>query len=100
MADRPVWSLYLLRCADDSLYTGIAIDVTRRLGEHLDARRGARYLRGRGPFELVFSCEVGDRSSASRIEHRVKRLSKTRKEQLLREPDTFRAKLRSMLDRA
>ncbi len=77
------FSLYILRCADSSLYTGIANDVCRRLDEHRLGGRGARYLRGRQPFELVFECPVGDRGAATRLECRVKRLSKRRKEDLV-----------------
>ncbi len=80
------WSVYLLRCADGSLYTGIATDVSRRLTEHTDGEKGAKYLRGRGPLELVFHREIGDRSLASRIEHRVKRFPKAYKEDLGRLP--------------
>jgi putative endonuclease len=82
----PEWSIYLLRCADGSLYTGIATDVTRRIGEHEQGKRGAKYLRGRGPFELVFQRAVGDRSIAARIEYRVKRLTRLEKENLERLP--------------
>jgi putative endonuclease len=77
------YSLYILRCADDSLYTGIATDVERRLSEHRDGKRGARYLRGRAPFEIVFQHIAGDRSSAQSLEYRVKRLSKEHKEALV-----------------
>lgn len=77
------YSLYIVRCADDTLYTGIATDVGKRLAEHARGPRGARYLRGRGPLELVFSVEVGDRAAAQRLEHRVKRLSRSRKEALI-----------------
>lgn len=79
----PVWHLYLLRCRDGSLYTGITTDVARRLAEH-SAGRGARSLRGRGPLELVFSQPVGDRGTALRLEYRVKRLSRPEKERLVR----------------
>lgn len=79
----PEFSLYILRCADGTLYTGIAVDVERRLAEHRSGRRGARYLRGRGPLELVFSAVVGDRSAASRLEYRVKQLNREKKSELL-----------------
>ncbi len=75
--------LYILRCADGSLYTGIASDLERRLKEHSGSRRGAKYLRGRSPFKLVFSCDAGTRDAAQRLEHRVKRLSRCDKERLL-----------------
>lgn len=78
-----IWHLYLLRCRDGSLYTGISTDVARRLAAH-SAGRGARRLRGRGPLELVFSCPVGERSAALRLEHRVKRLRRADKERLVR----------------
>lgn len=74
------WSIYLLRCADGSLYTGIATDVSRRLMEHAESEKGAKYLRGRGPLELVFRQEIGDRGLALKVEHRVKRLPKADKE--------------------
>ena len=77
------YSLYILRCADGSLYTGIAIDVDKRLQQHSSGVRGAKYLRGRVPFELVFQQVAGDRSIASRIEHRVKKLDRNRKEALI-----------------
>jgi len=78
-----VFSLYILRCADDSLYTGIATDVHRRLAEHETGRRGAKYLRGRRPLRLEFCREVGDRAAASTLEHRVKRLTRAQKEALI-----------------
>ena len=80
------WSIYLLRCADGSVYTGIATDVSRRISEHEQGKRGAKYLRGRGPFELVYQRVVGDRSIATRIEYRVKQLTRIEKEDLQRLP--------------
>lgn len=73
------FSLYIVRCADGTLYTGIATDVSKRLAEHEASPRGAKYLRGRGPLQVVFSEVVGDRASASQLEFRVKRLSRTQK---------------------
>lgn len=81
------WYLYLLRCRDGSLYTGISTDVGRRLAEHNGeggSRRGARALRGRRPAQLVFILPVADRIEASRLEYRIKRLSRTDKEALIR----------------
>ncbi len=76
------YQLYMLRCADGSLYTGIALDVDKRFSEHQAGKRGARYLRGRAPFEIVFRAPAGNRSAASRLEHRVKALRKSEKESL------------------
>ncbi|MDJ0813782.1 MAG: GIY-YIG nuclease family protein [Woeseiaceae bacterium] len=77
------YSLYIVRCRDGSLYTGIAIDVDRRLREHESGNRGARYLRGRGPLRLEFTQHLGDRATALRFEHRVKRLQREHKEALI-----------------
>lgn len=76
------WHIYLVRCADGSLYTGISTDVSRRLEQHRN-NRGAKRLRGQHPLELVYSCEVGDRGTAQRVEYRVKRLRRSQKEDLI-----------------
>jgi putative endonuclease len=81
-ASKSCWSVYVLRCGDGSLYTGIATDVKRRLEEHR-ADTGAKYLRGRGPLEVVFQSEMGSRSLATRAELRIKRLSRPAKEEFL-----------------
>ena len=79
------WHVYMVRAADGSLYTGIAKDVARRFEEHCDGGpRAARYLRGRGPLELSYQSRLGERGLALRVEGRVKRLSKERKEDLVR----------------
>lgn len=78
------YHLYILRCADGSLYTGIALDIEARLRDHDGDRAGAKYLRGRKPFEKVFECEAGDRSEAQQLEYRVKRLSRAEKLSLIR----------------
>ena len=78
------FSLYIVRCADGALYTGIATDVEKRLAEHASGPRGAKFLRGRGPLEVVFTESVGDRASALRLEHRVKRLTRAQKLELVR----------------
>jgi putative endonuclease len=81
-APEAIWHLYLIRCADGSLYTGITTDVARRLDEHR-ANRGARRLRGRQPLQLVFSREIGNHGAALRVERCVKALRKTDKERLV-----------------
>ncbi|HZW60401.1 MAG TPA: GIY-YIG nuclease family protein [Woeseiaceae bacterium] len=87
------WTLYVLRCSDGSLYTGIATDVRRRLDEHQRGVRGAKYLRGRGPLRLLLQHPVGDRGRASRAESLVKRLPKERKERLVAVPRELTALL-------
>ncbi len=73
----------MIRCGDDSLYTGITTDVARRFSEHQCGSVGSKYLRGRAPLKLVFDRQVGDRSLASKIEHRIKKLPRPEKEKLL-----------------
>jgi putative endonuclease len=78
------WSVYLVRCSDNSLYTGIATDVVRRFAEHqAQGPKTARYLRGRAPLTLVFQCPVSDRSAALRLEYRIKQLPKVDKLRLI-----------------
>ena len=67
------WYLYILRCADGSLYTGITTDVERRLEEHRSGK-GAKYTRGRGPLELVYQETCGIHSDALKREYAVKQL--------------------------
>lgn len=78
-----VYSVYILRCADGSFYTGIAVDVERRVAEHRDGARGSRYVRSRLPATLVFECPAGTRAAAQRLEHRLKSLSRPQKEALV-----------------
>jgi len=76
------WFLYVIRCADDSLYTGVSTDVNRRLSEHRSGK-GAKYLRGKGPMEMVRSHCIGTRSKALKVEREFRKLSKVNKERLL-----------------
>lgn len=76
------WYLYIIRCRDGSLYTGITTDVKCRLAAHRD-NRGAKYLRGRGPLLIVFEKKIGSRSLALKAESLVKKLPKHKKERLI-----------------
>jgi len=78
----PGWYLYMVRCRGGCLYTGIATDVERRFAEH-QAGQGAKYLRGKGRLKLVFKKRIGTHSLALKIERRVKRLPKHKKERLV-----------------
>jgi len=91
--DKRQWSVYVLRCADNSLYTGISTDVHRRLRQHDGGIGGAKYLQGRRPLRLVFEHRVGDRGAASRVEYRLKQLNKNEKERLLKNPDQLRERV-------
>ncbi len=92
------WHVYIIRTGLGTLYTGIATDVKRRLAEHeAGGREGAKYLRAKGPLEIVYQCKVGGRDVASKAEHRIKKLSRDRKEKLVEEKPSL-AKLLDYLD--
>ncbi len=76
------WYVYMLRCGDGSLYTGIAVDVEYRLKMHR-CGKGAKYTRGRGPLELVYREKCADHSTALKREWAIKALSKEEKESLI-----------------
>ena len=78
------WRVYILRCADGTLYTGIATDVQRRLREHNgDTRLAAKYTRSRRPLELVYTEPAADRAAACRREFEIKCLSRGAKQALI-----------------
>ncbi|MSP17073.1 MAG: GIY-YIG nuclease family protein [Myxococcales bacterium] len=79
------WVVYIVRCRDGTLYTGIARDLARRLREH-DEGRGARYTRGRGPVTLLYRELVATRGDALRREAAVKRLPLAAKRALAESP--------------
>lgn len=80
------WYVYVIRCADNSLYTGIARDVERRLQEHVaQGTKCAKYLRGMQPFKLVLQLCVANRSAALKLEAQIKRLSKSAKETFIKD---------------
>ena len=74
--------VYIVRCADGTLYTGWTTDVARRIAQH-NAGRGARYTRMRRPVELVYVEDMPDRSTAMRRELAIKKLDRERKERLV-----------------
>ena len=78
------WYLYILRCKDDTLYTGITTDVEKRLEAHRSGK-GAKYTRGRAPLELVYRESCGSHSDALKREHQVKMLTREEKQNLIRE---------------
>jgi putative endonuclease len=87
-ASTKCWYLYLLRCADGSLYTGITVDLERRFSEHQDVDgkgKGAKALRGKGPLKLVFNEQIESHSQALKLEYRIKQLNKADKENLIRQ---------------
>jgi len=90
-----VWSLYIVRCRDGTLYTGISTDVKRRFLQHQKSN-GAKYLKRRGPLELAFKHRVGKQSQALKIEDKIKRLTKARKLRVISEPDYFKKLMKSI----
>ncbi|MDE0822724.1 MAG: GIY-YIG nuclease family protein [Dehalococcoidia bacterium] len=72
------WTVYILQCADGSLYTGITNDLERRFAEH-QAGKGAKYTKGRGPLRLVYQEDCEDRPQALKRENKIKALDKAAK---------------------
>ncbi|PZO15119.1 MAG: hypothetical protein DCF25_14130 [Leptolyngbya foveolarum] len=83
-----IWHLYLIRTRQNALYTGITTDVLQRLAEHKLGKQGAKYLRSKGSLQLVYQTEIGSRSTASKAEYKIKRLTKSQKERIVNsQPD-------------
>lgn len=75
--------IYIVECSDGTYYTGITTDVERRINEHNFSFKSAKYTRARRPVKLVYSKIVGNRSEASKEEYRVKKLSRSKKSDLI-----------------
>ena len=73
------WNVYILSCSDNSLYTGITVDVERRLYEHNNTNKGARYTRARRPVKLIYQEPCINRSEASQRELQIKKLTRSQK---------------------
>ena len=74
-----MYHLYILQCADKTLYTGITTDLKRRVGEHNNSKLGARYTASRRPVKLVYSKKFKNRSLASKAEMKIKKLKRVEK---------------------
>lgn len=79
------WCVYILRCRDDTLYTGMTDDLDRRLEAH-NSGKGAKYTRGRGPVTVVYREACADKSTALKREHAIKTLTRAQKLALITEP--------------
>ncbi len=77
-----MWFVYIIRCADDSLYTGVTTDIDRRIVEHNTKKTGAKYSRARRPVTLVYQETIDSRSAALKREAAIKTLPRSEKEQL------------------
>jgi putative endonuclease len=79
-----MYYLYILKCSDKTLYTGITVDLIRRVREHNSSYLGSKYTSARRPVELVYTKKFRNRSMASREEYRIKQLSKKEKLKLIK----------------
>jgi putative endonuclease len=80
-----MYYLYILKCKDQTLYTGITTDLKRRLLEHNTSKLGARYTKNRRPVKLIYSRKFKNRSTASREESRIKKLNRLEKINLIKQ---------------
>jgi len=83
------WCVYMIRCSDNSLYTGITTDISRRFQQH-DEGKGAKYFRGRSPLLVVYREGSHSRCSAARREYAIKRMNRTEKELMVAREVTWR----------
>ncbi len=91
--------VYILRCADGTLYTGFTTDWKRRFSEHCGSPRGAKYTVAHPPVSIEGVWQASDRSSAMRLEYRIKKsLSRSQKEQLIQSPELLESLLGHLLD--
>jgi putative endonuclease len=82
------WYIYLIRCGDGSLYTGISTNVEKRFLQHQEGgKTGSKYLKGRGPLTLVYQRNIGSKNTALKVELKIKKLSRTAKEKLIASPE-------------
>ena len=83
MAD---WFVYMIKDEFNTLYTGVTIDVERRFREHVEGgKKAAKYLRSKKDLELVYSCRIGDKKEAYRIEAKIKMLNKDKKDKIVKD---------------
>jgi putative endonuclease len=78
-----MWYVYILECSDGTFYTGITTDIEKRITEHNEGKSGAKYTRARRPVLLVYVIESADRSTATKEEMRIKKLSREEKFSLI-----------------
>ena len=77
------WLVYIVECSDGTYYTGVSTDTRRRLSEHNNSKKGAKYTRTRRPVALVYEREHSSRSEAMKEEYRIKKLSRKEKTRLI-----------------
>jgi putative endonuclease len=79
-----IWHVYMVRCSDRTLYTGITNDLKKRIEAHNSGKEGARYTRSRRPVKLVYSEQVESKSAAAKLEYQLKKLPRLKKDKLVR----------------
>lgn len=83
MTTAKIFYFYIVRCCDNSLYSGITTDIKRRVGEHNSRKRGAKYTRSKQPVKLVYKETFANKSLALKREWQIKKMTKKEKESLL-----------------
>ena len=82
-----IWHIYMVRCSDGTLYTGITNDLKKRIEAHNSGKDGARYTRSRRPVKLVYSEQVESKSAAAKLEYQLKKLPRLKKIRLTKDKD-------------
>jgi putative endonuclease len=78
------WYVYIVQCRDNSLYTGVTVDLVRRIDEHNHSDRlGAKYTRTRRPVTLIYECQLKSRSAACILESQIKKMTRQQKEAMI-----------------
>jgi putative endonuclease len=84
---KEIWHVYMVRCSDGTLYTGITNDLKKRIEAHNSGKEGARYTRSRRPVKLVYSEQVESKSAAAKLEYQLKKLPRLKKIRLIKNKD-------------
>jgi len=82
-----IWHVYMVRCSDGTLYTGITNDLNKRIEAHNSGKEGARYTRSRRPVKLVYSEQVESKSAAAKLEYQLKKLPRLKKIRLIKDKE-------------
>ena len=88
-----IWHVYMVRCSDGTLYTGITNDLEKRIEAHNSGKDGARYTRSRRPVTLIYSEKTGSRSAAAKLEYQLKRLPLAEKKRLIQSSEHVTTRL-------
>ena len=81
--ENDIWQVYMVLCNDGTLYTGITNDLEKRIEAHNSGKDGARYTRSRRPVKLVYSEEAGSKSTAAKLEYKIKKMTRAKKMEMI-----------------